>query len=574
MPQGSYGEYDERMRSPDAWGSILEPIALAKCTRTNLIIFSEGKRKPEYIPGMMQPDTFEKFPTGIIGFQNEHFVWYRYDWRAETGGDVGAMEMAETTPGAGTARRGGAHGSRRKLGRGRVRKGLKQKERNRLTHAKNGNTTSNLERAWNVATRLNVNQRPHPHQAAVAVGAEAPNEKVLPPEEWVTRILPMVVVAELSDVGKAPKVNLKGDIVGIIAHTGRRRGIFYGVQGGKMGNAVYGNWAETLKNTRKVSRVRFMKFAEEREARAFAGLQNNEFVRVAVRVYSPMRGALREETTTMDIAAHVWERDVMKHFDKRPDGTALKVVFFGVQKGGDGDQAALKVAGEPAVDDAVLPTKGWRCAFGDGADRQAGVSLYAGTGGMEVVHEDVGIPNAVTCDNDRAVLRNRKNGGSCLKLEITDLGEWHRIVDALDEFARERGWSDWGNLRLHMGLPCQPWSTAFTDPPGLSDARGWHFVHMLRLMVWLQPIAALVETGEAIMGTHVAVWWLIVLLAELNGFTGRGQITNAADVAAQARRRAYGGFWRRDVWDAACRVDTNMVRGFCCRGRWREPEPG
>ncbi len=122
---------------------------------------------------------------------------------------------------------------------------------------------------------------------------------------------------------------------------------------------------------------------------------------------------------------------------------------------------------------------------------------------------------------------------------------------------------------LHMRLPCQPWSTAFTDPPGLSDTRGWHFVHMLRAMVWLQPVEVLVETGEAIIGIHVAVWWLIVLLAELNGFTGRGQVTDAVSVAAQARRRAYGNFWRRDVWKMACRNDTNMVRDLLQRPRAR-----
>ena len=51
-------------------------------------------------------------------------------------------------------------------------------------------------------------------------------------------------------------------------------------------------------------------------------------------------------------------------------------------------------------------------------------------------------------------------------------------------------------------------------------------------MAWLQPAGVLLETGEAIMGEHAAVWWLIVLMAEINGFLGRGHITDAAEVAA------------------------------------------
>ncbi len=64
------------------------------------------------------------------------------------------------------------------------------------------------------------------------------------------------------------------------------------------------------------------------------------------------------------------------------------------------------------------------------------------------------------------------------------------------------------------------------------------------------------------MGEHAAVWWLIVLMAEINGFLGRGHITDAAEVAAQARRRAYAQFWRRDVWVAACQAGGQTVRAI------------
>ncbi len=62
------------------------------------------------------------------------------------------------------------------------------------------------------------------------------------------------------------------------------------------------------------------------------------------------------------------------------------------------------------------------------------------------------------------------------------------------------------------------------------------------------------------MGEHAAVWWLIVLMAEINGFLGRGHVTDAVEVAAQARRRAYAQFWRRDVWEAACRAGGQTAR--------------
>ena len=537
---------------------MLELVALARTFRINLILYTEGRRSPEYVPATGTPTTFADHPTGVIGFQDNHFVWYRYDWRAATGGDLGAMTMANALP----SRRGaGARGGRRtRTGRDRVRmrRGLGRKERNRLVHALTGNPTTNLDRAYAVARQLNTNKMPRPHQAAAAIGAEEPRTKAKPPEGWVTKMLPMVVIAEIGDVQKAPKVNLRGDIVGIVAHLGTRIGTFYGVQSGRSGDAVYDNWVETLKNTRRISNVRFRKFGSEREARTYAGLPNRDFVRVDVKVHSSLKG--EPKMTTIDIATHIWERDVMKRWSSRPDGTALEVVMFGVQKAPEGDHLPFMVAGAPLIDDAVLPTGGWRSALGEGADRRMGVSLYAGAGGLEVVHGDVGVPNAVACDNDRAVIKNRKEGRRVIEMNLTHLCDWHKILEALDDFADRRGWDDWGSIRMHSGLPCQPWTKAFKTPPGLADVRGWHFVQMLRLMAWLQPAGVLLETGEAIMGTHAAVWWLIVLLADLNGFPGRGQITDAVEVAAQARRRAYAEFWRRDVWEAACRANVDMVR--------------
>ena len=106
------------------------------------------------------------------------------------------MAMIESTP----SRRGAGLEEAERIRTGcherRVMKGPKQKERNHRTHALKGNATTNLERAQAVATKLNATKAPHPHQAAVALGAEEPNRNVLPPEEWVTKILPMVVIAE------------------------------------------------------------------------------------------------------------------------------------------------------------------------------------------------------------------------------------------------------------------------------------------------------------------------------------------------------------------------------------------
>ena len=79
MPQGSYPEYIARMRQEDAWGSMLELMVLARRFRINLILFTEGRRRPEYIPATESSNTFTDHPTGVVGFQNNHFVWFRYD---------------------------------------------------------------------------------------------------------------------------------------------------------------------------------------------------------------------------------------------------------------------------------------------------------------------------------------------------------------------------------------------------------------------------------------------------------------------------------------------------------------
>ena len=107
------------MRRDDAWGSMLELVALARTFRINLILYTEGRRSPEYVPATESLSTFTDHPTGVIGFQDNHFVWYRYDWRAATGGDLGAMAMVNALP----SRRGaGVRGGRRaRTGRDRVR---------------------------------------------------------------------------------------------------------------------------------------------------------------------------------------------------------------------------------------------------------------------------------------------------------------------------------------------------------------------------------------------------------------------------------------------------------------------
>ena len=60
----------------------------------NLVLFSAGRRKPEYIPGSLRSDAFEVHPTGIIGYQDNHFVWYRYDWKAEVPNGFGDADLA------------------------------------------------------------------------------------------------------------------------------------------------------------------------------------------------------------------------------------------------------------------------------------------------------------------------------------------------------------------------------------------------------------------------------------------------------------------------------------------------
>ena len=47
----SYPEYIEKMKKEDAWGSILELAVLARRYRVNIVLFTEGRRHPEFVPG-------------------------------------------------------------------------------------------------------------------------------------------------------------------------------------------------------------------------------------------------------------------------------------------------------------------------------------------------------------------------------------------------------------------------------------------------------------------------------------------------------------------------------------------
>ncbi len=255
----------------------MELVALARVFLINQILYTEGRRTPEYVPATEKSTIFEDYPTGVVGFQDNHFVRYRYDWRAAAGGDLGAMTKANALP----SRRGaGARCGRRiRMGRGRVRvrRGLGRKDRNRLAHALNGNSTSLLDRAYGLARQLNVSQTPHPHHAAAAIGAEEPR-KEKPKESWVHKVMPMVVIAELEDARRAPKINLRGDILGIASRLGTRVGTFYGVQAGRNGDAVYDNRDEARKNIRGIIHVRYRRFDNEREARTYVGLPSRDFV--------------------------------------------------------------------------------------------------------------------------------------------------------------------------------------------------------------------------------------------------------------------------------------------------------
>ena len=80
---------------------------------------------------------------------------------------------------------------------------------------------------------------------------------------------------------------------------------------------------------------------------------------------------------------------------------------------------------------------------------------------MEAVHADVGIVNAVACESDKSVIRHLKDDKNTLEIDLAHLCEWHRILDAMGEFARGMGWTDWGKVRMSFGLPGQPWLELF-----------------------------------------------------------------------------------------------------------------
>ncbi len=80
LESGLYSDYIERMKKPDAWGSVLELAVLARKYRVNIVLYTEGRTHPEFIPGSSQAVKRARFLTGVMGFQEKHFFWYKFKW--------------------------------------------------------------------------------------------------------------------------------------------------------------------------------------------------------------------------------------------------------------------------------------------------------------------------------------------------------------------------------------------------------------------------------------------------------------------------------------------------------------
>ncbi len=77
LASGLYTDYIQLMKKENAWGSILELAVLARRYRVNIVLFTEGRRHPEFVPGSSDRDRRITYKTGVMGYQSQHFFWYK-----------------------------------------------------------------------------------------------------------------------------------------------------------------------------------------------------------------------------------------------------------------------------------------------------------------------------------------------------------------------------------------------------------------------------------------------------------------------------------------------------------------
>ena len=93
LQSGLYVDYIELMKKENSRGSILELAVLAKRYRVNIVLFTEGRKHPEFIPSSSDKDRRLKFPTGVMGFQDKHFFWYKFKWIPSAAESEGGRTM-------------------------------------------------------------------------------------------------------------------------------------------------------------------------------------------------------------------------------------------------------------------------------------------------------------------------------------------------------------------------------------------------------------------------------------------------------------------------------------------------
>ncbi len=70
VESGFLADYARMMQEDDAWGSTLEVTLLARRYKINVVLLTEGKRRPELIPGSAVKNRSRTLQTGVMGFQN------------------------------------------------------------------------------------------------------------------------------------------------------------------------------------------------------------------------------------------------------------------------------------------------------------------------------------------------------------------------------------------------------------------------------------------------------------------------------------------------------------------------
>ncbi len=264
----------------------------------------------------------------------------------------------------------------------------------------------------------------------------------------------------------------------------------------------------------------------------------------------------------VDMDEAIYKRDV-EPFDDGEGGVRLALTVWGAVARStatlydeDVKAVVLRVAGCSA---AALVTRETRSVAAEPAKTH--LAAYAGVGGFERAAKAVGFRTTAAVDIDEELDAVRSSAQQRTHADMDEVREWTRIARCMEAERRKAGRRDWGHILFTAGFPCPPWSKAKVLMVGLEDPRAWHFKNVVRMIVWAQPAVFVLETGPQFLTYKDGVVYAILreMLRE-EGYLCRAQVTDAAGLAPQTRKRAYIVGWRGDVWDAACEGGGEVVQ--------------